>query len=288
MRAYRWMVLGALGLAAVIACGAKSKNSLGPDGDDAGPRGSDDDSGTGSTSSGGGSSSGTGPGTFHNDSDGALMTAPSDCKAGNYQGSFTGSYSSGLIAGIPLSVSGDVNLTLRQAGGAQMMCMIQGEGFETCSNVFTLSGGTITGVANKAGMIGDATIGGFPYFCTMTGTLDCAKKVLLNGWIQCTYCVGPLADGGGSCTIDIGGHFAGPLTSDYFYSTDGGGPPAFGTPLLGSDPGQWNGAESLAGNDGTMPGPEGGPISDYLALDGGYGFLGKYGGSGTWNATLQK
>jgi hypothetical protein len=56
---------------------------------------------------------------------------------------------------------------------------------------------------------------------------------------------------------------------------------------MGTDPGTWNGAESLAGNDGTMPGPDGGPISDYLAVDGGYGFLGKYGGAGTWNATLK-
>jgi hypothetical protein len=38
-------------------------------------------------------------------------------------------------------------------------------------------------------------------------------------------------------------------------------------------------------NDGTMPGPDGGSIDNYLALDGGYGFLGKYGGSGAWNAT---
>ena len=86
--------------------------------------------------------------------------------------------------------------------------------------------------------------------------------------------------------IGIGGHFAGPLTADYFVS-DGGGEPSFGTMLTGTDPGTWNGAESLAGNDGTMPGPEGGPITDYLALDGGYGFLGKYGGAGTWNATLE-
>jgi hypothetical protein len=285
MRAYRWSVLCALGLVPFVACGSKGNKDLGG-GDDAGPTRSDDDSGTGSSggSSSGGSSSGGG--TFVNTSDGGLMTAPSDCKAGIYDGAFTGNYSSGLIAGIPLSVSGNVNLTLNQAGGAMQMCMIMGEGFETCSNVFTLAGGTITGVANQS-MIGDAAFGGFPYFCTMTGTLDCAKKKLLNGWIQCTYCVGPLADGGAACTINIGGHFAGPLTADYFVS-DGGGAPAFGTALMGTDPGTWNGAESLAGNDGTMPGPDGGPISDYLAVDGGYGFLGKYGGAGTWNATLQK
>ena len=87
--------------------------------------------------------------------------------------------------------------------------------------------------------------------------------------------------------VDLQLDAAGPLTADYFVS-DGGGAPAFGTALMGTDPGTWNGAESLAGNDGTMPGPDGGPISDYLAVDGGYGFLGKYGGAGTWNATLQK
>jgi hypothetical protein len=286
MRAYRWIVLSGLGLAAVIACGSKSSGQLGGGDDNTGPTTTNDAGTVSSSSSSGGNSSGTG--VFMNDTDGNVdMVAPSACKAGNYQGLFQGSYSSGLIAGIPLSVTGDVNLTLDQAGDSSKQCMVEGEGFEVCSNVFTLSGGTITGVANKAGMIGDATIGGFPYYCTLTGTLDCAKKVLVNGWIQCTYCVGPLADGGTSCTINVGGHFAGPLTADYFYGDDAGTAPAFGTALMGSDPGTWNGAESLAGNNGMMPGPEGGPISDYLALDGGYGFLGKYGGAGTWNATLE-
>jgi hypothetical protein len=89
------------------------------------------------------------------------------------------------------------------------------------------------------------------------------------------------------CAINIGGHFAGPVTADYSYGVDGGVPPEFGGPLDGGNAGTWNGAESLAGNNGMMPGPEGGPISDYLALDGGYGFLGKYGGAGNWNATYQ-
>lgn len=293
MRAYRWIVLGAMGVGAVagavIACGSKNGGSY--PGDDGGPTTLNDageiiDPGTTSTSSGGGS------GLFQMGDGGGIMVADSQCKAGRYEGAFAGSYSSGLIAGIPLNVTGDVNLTLNQEGDAGSKCVIAGEGFELCSEVFTLSGGTITGTADKAGMLGDATIGGFPYFCTLTGTLDCVKKSLVNGWIQCTYCVGPLADGGDSCTIGIGGHFAGPLTSDYFYSTGDGGPPAFGTAVSpdgggGSDPGHWNGAEALAGNNGMMPGPDGGPISEFLALDGGYGFLGKYGGAGIWSAQLQ-
>jgi hypothetical protein len=40
----------------------------------------------------------------------------------------------------------------------------------------------------------------------------------------------------------------------------------------------------VAGNNGKMPGPDGGSVTNYLALDGGYGF-GRYGGGGTWGAT---
>ncbi len=273
MRAsYSWLMVSALWVPVFIACGSK-KESFDPTNDDASTGPTDDGSGSGS--SGGSSSSGGGSiGVFHTQEAGIMVTA-SDCKAGFYKGSFTGSYSSNLLIGIPLSVMGDVNLTLNQAGGSQMMCMVAGEGFVTCSDVFTLSGGTITGVADQ-NMIADAAFGGYPYFCSMTGTLDCAKKKLVNGWIQCTYCVGPLADGGTACTIGIGGHFAGPLTADYNITTH-----TF-------DNGSWNGAEALAGNDGTMPGPDGGTIDDYLALDGGYGILAKYGGAGAWSAMLQK
>jgi hypothetical protein len=279
MRAsYTWLGLCALWVPVFIACGSKKPDLTGDDGTN--PM-SDDASGSGS--SGGGSSSGGGgsSGVFASQDAGVMITA-SDCKAGHYQGSFDGSYSSGLIAGIPLTVTGDVNLTLNQAGGSGMMCMVAGEGFVMCSDVFTLSGGTITGTADQ-NMLGDAiAFGGYPYFCSMTGTIDCAKKKLVNGWIQCTYCVGSLADGGMGCNFGIlggdagiGGHFAGPLTADYNTTTH----------TLTN--GTWNGAESLAGNDGTMPGPDGGPITDYLALDGGYGFLGKYGGAGDWSATLK-
>jgi hypothetical protein len=273
MRAsYRALVCG-LWVPSLMACGTNKDTGFAVGGgNDASSSPGDDASG----SSSGGSSSGSSSGGIFQMSDAAVMQAPSACKAGDYQGAFTGSYSSSLILGVPLTVTGDVNLTLNQAGGSQTMCMLAGE-FESCANVFTLSNGTITGVANKAGSIGDAAIGGYPYFCSMTGTLDCAKKKLVGGWIQCTYCVfDQLAKGGTACDgANVGGHFAGPLTADYDTNTH-----AFIN-------GTWNGAEALAGNDGGSPGPDGGTINDYLALDGGYGFLGKYGGSGDWGAALK-
>ena len=278
MRAsWKWLLLCALPLPTFMACG-KSNSDLPFEGDDASTS-PEDDSGTGAPSSGSGSGSSGPVGVFQSGDASAVMVAPSDCKAGRYQGTFAGNYASSLVLGIPLTVTGNVDLTLNQAGTADMMCTVRGEGFETCSDVFTLSGGTITGVANQT-MVGEAGVGGFPYYCTLTGTLDCPKKLLVNGWIQCTYCVGDLADGGASCAPGLlgpspGGHFAGPLTATYDTTQH-----AF------TDGGTWNGAESLAGNDGTMPGPDGGSIDDYLALDGGYGFLGKFGGSGTWGATL--
>src|SRR5580658_6351288 len=65
----------------------------------------------------------------------------SPCKPGVYQGSFTGSYSSHLVLGMPLAVSGNVDLTLDQEGTANQMCtiMVQGEGVitEHCNDVFT-------------------------------------------------------------------------------------------------------------------------------------------------------
>lgn len=280
MRAsWRWVVGLSLWVPPFIACGSKS-SGLGDDGDDDGGLAtSSNDGGEDSTAVVVSSSGGGGHGFHVPDAlPEATMVAESACKAGFYQGGFTGNYASSVALGIPLTVTGNVELTLNQEGTSMQNCtiVVQGEGTTTehCSDVFTLSGGTITGVANEAAMIGDAAIGGYPYFCTMTGTLDCVTKTLVNGWIECTYCVvGPLADGGSSCALGGGGHFAGPITANYDTGT------------LAFTDGTWNGAEALAGNDGGSPGPDGGPISDYLALDGGYGFLGKYGGSGDWSAT---
>jgi hypothetical protein len=256
-----------------FACSSKGGSAL-PGGDDGGgSSGSGDD---GSTSGSSGSSSGSSSGFMFmgNSDDAGVMVADSACKAGRYLGSFTGNYASSLILGIPLTVSGNVDLVLNQEGGDEQQCQVHGE-FESCSNVFTLSNGTITGVANKAGMIGDATVGGYPYFCSMTGTLDCANKVLVDGWIQCTYCAfDQLTDMGTQCDgANIGGHFAGPLTANY------------DTTMHAFVMGTWNGAEALA--DAGLPGPDSGSYDNILALDGGYGFLGKFGGAGDWNATLQ-
>jgi hypothetical protein len=277
MRAsWRWVVGLSLWVPPFIACGSKSSGFADPVNE--GSATSGNDGGDGSAAVVVSSSGGGGQGLFQvpDALPPATMVADSACKAGFYQGGFTGNYASSLLLGIPLTVTGNVELTLNQEGSSTQTCKVTENGefaMESCNNVFTLSGGTITGVANEAAMIGDAAIGGYPYFCTMTGTLDCVKKKLVNGWIQCTYCVGPLADGGSSCALGGGGHFAGPVTANYDTGT------------LAFTDGTWNGAEALAGNDGGSPGPDGGPISDYLALDGGYSFLGKYGGSGDWNAT---
>ncbi len=261
--------------------GTKGGGFAPPGGDAAGGGGSADDGATSSSSS---SSSSSG-GFMLNLNDAPVMTADSMCKGGHYKGTFTGNYSSSLtLIGLGIRVSGDVEMTLFQEGTAQMTCMLNGES-ESCSDVFSLQDGTITGVAN--GKVTEAGVtGGFPYYCKMTGTLDCPKKKLVNGWIECTYCVGQLADGGMMCAPliggiggGIGGMFAGPLTADYDYGTT-----AFTN-------GTWNGTESLCPNmtcnDGMMPGPDGGSVYDYLSDSGMYG-LGTFGGSGGWAATWQK
>jgi hypothetical protein len=225
------------------------------------------------------SSSGASVGLFKEGD--ATTTNSGPCQGGKYAGSFTGLYTSHLTGvGIPIPVAGNVDLTLNQAGGSGSQCMVEGEGLESCSNVFTLQDGTITGVADE---LGDSGVGGFPYFCTMTGTLDCMAKKLVNGWIQCTYCVGPLADGGMACTLanglfgttGVGGHFAGPLNANYDYNT------------LAFVMGTWNGAEALAGNDGGSPGPDGAAISTFLSDSGLYLGPGDFGGSGQWGAAHQ-
>ncbi|MGO9833755.1 MAG: hypothetical protein ACLP1X_06030 [Polyangiaceae bacterium] len=193
------------------------------------------------------------------------------CQGGQYTGAFAGSYTSHLTGvGIPVPMTGNVNMTLEQEGSAQQTCMLFGEATK-CSDLYDLQDGTIMGVAD-----GNGAGGGFPYFCTMTGTLGCAEKELVNGWIQCTYCVGPLADSGGACsTPGVGGQFAGTLTANYDTTTH--------TFIMGA----WNGAEALAGNDGGSPGPDGGPPSSYLSDSGTYLAPGDFGGSGTWSATWQ-
>jgi|SRR5580658_10289756 hypothetical protein len=282
MRAfYRWIAGCSLVVPMFAACSsAQSGLSGGSSG-----LGGDDDSGGAGLSSGGGNSSGSGFGYSSGSASSDQNAGP--CKGGQYAGTFAGFYNSHLtFIGVPIPVTGNVQLQLDQAGAAGTTCVVLGEN-ESCSNVFTLKDGTITGVADSV-MTDAGTIGGFPYFCTMTGTLDCEAKKLDDGWIECTYCVGPLADGGGACAVGnglfgstgVGGHFAGPLVANYDY-----------TQLAFVD-GTWNGAEALCTpqgvcNDGGSPGPEGGPVTNYLADGGLYAGPTDFGGSGTWNATHQ-
>lgn len=248
---------------------------------------SSDDGGGGSGSSSGGvnefnpGSSGT---FVSGDGSAAPIGNSGPCKGGHYSGTFAGLYTSHLTGiGIPIPVAGNVELTLNQQGTSDQTCHPEGEIPVPCNNVFTLKDGTITGVADEI-HLGDGAIGGFPYFCTMTGTLDCSTRKLDQGWIQCTYCVGPLADGGMACslldnvlgTTGVGGHFAGPLTGNYDVNRF-----AFVN-------GTWNGAEALAGNDGTMPGPDGGSIWASLSDAGTYLGPGDFGGSGSWNAVFDR
>jgi hypothetical protein len=272
----RWIAGFSLVVPAFIAC-SSSKNGLVPD-DDAGSPSFAEDAPSGNSS--GGPST---VGIFNSDAGNTMINGDTGpCKGGLYKGSFGGQYNSHLTGiGIPIPVTGDVNLTLFQEGTSGQQCMIEGE-FEQCSDVFSLQNGTIQGTADEI-HLGDASFGGFPYYCTLTGTLDCKDKVLDDGWIQCTYCIGPLADGGGACallngvagTTGVGGHFAGPLTANYDYGS------------LAFVMGAWNGAELLAGNDGGSPGPDGGPYQNYLN-DAGYIGPNDFGGLGTWNAVYQK
>ncbi len=282
------IVLGSIALVSVlIACG-KSSGGFG-DGDDGNSSGGGDDGGFNGFS---GSSGGGSGGTFTSGSSGSSGdNANANCKGGHYTGSFGGLYSSHItLFGINIPVTGDVQLNLKQKGSGEEMCTFEGESTK-CSDVFSLENGTIDGVADMS----------FPYHCDMTGTLGCAEKKLVDGWIECTYCLGPIADGGEACVngngvgstpdtnYGTGGKFAGPLTADYFYKgLDGGGPPSFGSlpPPDGTDPGQWNGAEALARYPGTGPLPDGGTLGMYLS-DAGYGRVGvmnDFGGNGWWYA----
>jgi hypothetical protein len=274
----------AVSFAWLAAC--SSRAGFGGGSPDSGDGFESDDGGSNGAMGGGSPSSGGPSGVFTSVGDGGpTYVSSGPCTPGHYAGKFAGSYSSHLTAvGVPIPVAGNVELDLDQAGAADQTCIPAGEIPVPCNKVFTLQNGTITGAAD-AFHLGDASIGGFPYFCTMSGTLDCDSKRLDDGWIQCTYCVGRLADGGMACellngvlgTTGVGGHFAGPLTANYDVST------------LSFVMGTWNGAEALAGNDGGSPGPDGGPISDYLTKDGGF-YLGPkhFGGVGTWNATYDQ
>jgi hypothetical protein len=229
------------------------------------------------------------------------------CQAGLYTGPFGGMSELSAI-GASVAVAGDVQLSLAQEGTAKQTCSLQGLSYE-CSDLFSVHDGVIRGTAGAL----------YPFSCTLTGTLSCKKRTLISGSLDCTYCVGPLDDGGMACApassdggtdasvVGAGGHFAGPLGADYFYTSTGdggagaidgagGGPPALGTvpappgvDASSYDPGTWNGAEALAGYGGTGPLPDGGTLDDYLA-DAGYGgadAANAFGASGWWYVTYR-
>lgn len=293
-------------LGPLAGCGGKARGSFGDDSVDAASDSGGDDAGLSLGSGDDGGSLHLGNSNTNSGDDNSM------CKGGFYEGQFGGLYSSHLtIIGANIPVVGDVQLTLQQMGSGQQTCTFEGES-ERCSDIFSVQNGHITGTAD----------GFAPYYCTLTGTLGCKEKKLVDGWINCTYCAfGPLNDGGMSCALGgsgagmadggltgLGGQFAGPLTADYFYTSTGGdggagaidgggsGPPAFGTvpPPLGAnsadyDPGSWNGSEALAGYSGMGPLPDGGTLGDYIS-DAGYGRIGvanDFGGYGWWYATYQ-
>jgi hypothetical protein len=211
------------------------------------------------------------------DADAAADADGGTCRSGSYVGTLTGNYASHLTGiGIAIPLAGDVTMTLVQEGSAGTTCVLDGAS-KDCGDLFALQSATVTGVASET-KAGDASYALFPFFCTMSGALDCDARELRDGWIQCTYCIGPLSDAGGCSllggggTTGVGGHFAGPTTASY-----DAGASAF---VMGT----WNAAEALAGNDGGAPGPDGGPISAYLSDSGVYLGPNDFGGSGTWSA----
>jgi hypothetical protein len=292
MRALGRLVIGfALCVPAFFACGSKGTGTFNGPGSSSSSGGGDDGGGSISGSVG---DDGSSPALNLGDADMQSGANSSKCKGGLYQGSFAGSYSSSLtLVGLPLTVTGNVELQLHQEGSSSQTCALAGEALK-CSDVFSLQDGTITGVAN-----GDDAGGGYPYYCVMTGTLNCQKGVLVGGWIDCTYCISALNDGGMSCTgggtgggkgggtmTGPGGQFGGPLTANYDTNT------------LSFVNGMWNGSEALVGMGvwyGPDGGPNGAPVGNFLS-DSGYG-LGMcmlancgqtlYGGSGTWGATYK-
>src|SRR5258708_21508053 len=164
-------VVTALIAVAIAGCGSKKgtfENGTGPA---AGQDGSTGDDGSNPSNN---NPSGLNLGDASN---GGTGTANSMCKGGFYEGQFGGLYSSHLmLLGFNIPVTGDVRLTLQQMGTGIKTCTVADE-TSSCSSFFSVENGTIDGVADNL----------FPYHCSLTGTLSCPKKKLVNGWINCTY-----------------------------------------------------------------------------------------------------
>jgi hypothetical protein len=188
--------------------------------------GQGNNSGGGSVGSGGGGGAGARPGSISSLDGGSGKNPPVDpsiifdwpvdnptpaigCQSGLYTGTFDGFYSSYLTAvGVPLPVTGDVNLTLDES---------------TNGEFFTISNGSVSGTAD--GFLAQ-------YSCRITGTLNCTTKKLENGRLEdCIYCLGSFTDDAGGC--GLAGYFSGPLTADYNAANQS------------FENGTWDGAESM-------------------------------------------
>ena len=116
-----------------------------------------------------------------------------ECKAGRYEGNFSGFYSSGFAGGIPIPV---VALDLSGKPGLSFTLLKTDSGGQEFAT-YTISNGFVDGVAD----------GAFPFKGALTGTLDCKTKRF----------VGEL-DGMYSILLPLGlneGAFKGPVTGQY-------------------------------------------------------------------------
>ena len=112
------------------------------------------------------------------------------CQPGHYTGIFVGLYTSPItVVGVPIPVTGNVDLTLAQSANGEF---------------FTITNGFVTG---RADILAE-------YRCNFYGTLNCGTKKLEMGLIDCGYCVGAYALDGGLC-LGLESHFKGPVTADY-------------------------------------------------------------------------
>src|SRR6185295_10712880 len=85
-------------------------------------------------------------------------TAPTigSCKPGKYSGTFDGFYAAPLIAGIPVPIAGNVDLTLQETQDGEFFKLADGK-------------------------IGGLVYGFIPFSSGLTGTLNCTTRKLEDG-----------------------------------------------------------------------------------------------------------
>jgi hypothetical protein len=112
------------------------------------------------------------------------------CKAGHYQGSFAGNYTSGAsIIGIPLAVTGNVDFVLNQSMAGEF---------------FDIGNGHVTGTASGG------TIVGVPFSADIVGTLNCNTGQIENAGLK---------NGQYTALGIFVGKFEGPVTGQYDRTT---------------------------------------------------------------------